>query len=184
MFFYYLNFESNYQVLKSKSLCILLNKNINLNKNETELMGKIPYTVLERRTLCFTSYKNRKLKAKLWWDGACERKQRIFFVPLTLSNGNLIWQRFVFLPQCILYWMHFQNIHTFTYQKTLLHTLLLLLIFKMVESIQCILNKKKTYKTGRILILDQSHQSINGHHHLTSINKQIIFAADFNIFFN
>ena len=27
------------------------------------------------------------------------------------------------LSQCIVYWIHFQNIHTFTYQKTLLHTL-------------------------------------------------------------
>ena len=29
-------FERNYDVLKSKSACILLNKNINFNKNETE----------------------------------------------------------------------------------------------------------------------------------------------------
>ena len=29
--FYYFNFERNYDVLKSKILCILLNKNINLN---------------------------------------------------------------------------------------------------------------------------------------------------------
>ena len=33
--------------------------------------------------------------------------------------------------------MHFQNIHTFTYQKALLYTLLLL-VFKVVESLQCI----------------------------------------------
>ena len=30
------------------------------------------------------------------------------------------------LSQCIVYWIHFKNIHTFTYQKTLLHTLLFL----------------------------------------------------------
>ena len=36
--FYYFNFERNYDVLKSKIPCILLNKNINFNnKNETEL---------------------------------------------------------------------------------------------------------------------------------------------------
>ena len=35
-FFYYFNFERNYDVLKSTSPCILLNKNINFNKNETE----------------------------------------------------------------------------------------------------------------------------------------------------
>ena len=33
--------------------------------------------------------------------------------------------------------MNFQNMYTFTYQKTLLHTLLLL-VFKIVESLQCI----------------------------------------------
>ena len=38
------------------------------------------------------------------------------------------------------YWINFQNIYTFTYQKSLLHTLLLLL-FKIVESLQCILSK-------------------------------------------
>ena len=34
--FYYLNFENNYEVLKSKSPYTLLNKNINFNKIETE----------------------------------------------------------------------------------------------------------------------------------------------------
>ena len=34
--------------------------------------------------------------------------------------------------------MNFQNIYTFIYQKTLLHTLLLL-DFKIAESLQCIL---------------------------------------------
>ena len=42
------------------------------------------------------------------------------------------------LSQCIVYWTNFQNRHTFTYQKTLLHTLLLL-FFKIIESLQCIL---------------------------------------------
>ena len=40
--------------------------------------------------------------------------------------------------QCIVYWINFQNICTFTYQKLLLHTLLLL-VLKIVESLQCIL---------------------------------------------
>ena len=34
--FYYFDFERNYDVLKSKSPCILLNSKINFNKNETE----------------------------------------------------------------------------------------------------------------------------------------------------
>ena len=34
---YYFNFERNYDVLKSKSPGVLLKKNIDFNKNETEL---------------------------------------------------------------------------------------------------------------------------------------------------
>ena len=41
-FFYQFNFERNYDVLKSKSPCILLNKNINFNKNEMELKMENP----------------------------------------------------------------------------------------------------------------------------------------------
>ena len=34
--FYYFNFERSYDVLKSKNPCILLNKSIDFNKNETK----------------------------------------------------------------------------------------------------------------------------------------------------
>ena len=60
---------------------------------------KIPQTVLERRTLCFSSYKNLKLKVKLRWVGARERKNKMtFFVSFILSEGN-IFDIFV-LSQC------------------------------------------------------------------------------------
>ena len=42
----------------------------------------------ERRTLCFSSYKRRKLKVKLWRVGAREKKKNVFFVPFILSKGN------------------------------------------------------------------------------------------------
>ena len=64
------------------------------------------------------------------------KKKRASFVSFFLSKGNFF--KICVLSQCILYWIHFQNIHTFTYQKTLLHTLLLL-VFKIVESLRCIL---------------------------------------------
>ena len=129
---FYFNFEKNY-VLKSRSPCILLNKNVNFNRNKQNRKWKIPHSVLERRTLCLSICKNHKFKVKLWWVGACERKKRAFFVPFILSKGIFFFNVYV-SSQCIVYWIHFQNIRTFTYQKTLLHTLLLL-VFKIVESL-------------------------------------------------
>ena len=109
-----------------------------------------PHTVLERPTLSFSSYKNRKLKVKRWWVGARERKKRVFFVPFLLFEG--IFFNICVLSQCIVYWINFQNIHTFTYQKTLLHTLLLP-VFKVVESLQCILNiiKAHSERTSHVI---------------------------------
>ena len=100
-------------------------------------MGNPTHCFRERESLCFSSYKNRKLKVKLWWVGARERKKRAFFVPFILSEGNFF--NICVLSQCIVYWIHFQNIHTFTYQKILLHTLLLL-VSKIDKSLQYILS--------------------------------------------
>ena len=41
--------------------------------------------------------------------------------------------------------------HTFTYRKILLYTLLLL-VFKMVESLQCILNSTKSQKKHQLIV--------------------------------
>ena len=86
MVFLILNFERNYDVSKSKRPCILLNKKINFNKNETELKMENP-SFLERRTLCFSfsSHRNHKLKVKRWCIGAREKK-RAFFVLFILSK--------------------------------------------------------------------------------------------------
>ena len=106
--FFYSNFERNYDVLKSKSPCILMK---------------------------FSSYKNRKLKVKVWWVWTRERKKRAFLVPFILE----VFFNICVLSQCIVYWIHLQNIYTFTYKKILLHTLLLL-VFKIVKSFQSVLN--------------------------------------------
>ena len=57
---------------------------------------------------------------------------------------HFVWQ--IFFNICVLsqfkvYWIHFQTIHTFTYQKTLHHKRLLT-AFKIVESLQCVLKLK------------------------------------------
>ena len=141
--FYYFNFERNYDIFKSKSPCILLNKNTKFKKNKTE--SKMENPVLRRRTFWFSSYKNCKFKVKLWSVGAHERKKRAFFVPLILSEGNCF--NISVLSRCIVYWINFQNIHTFPYRKTSLHTLLLL-AFKIVESLQLQCIFKHIFKTN------------------------------------
>ena len=75
---------------------------------------------------------------KLWWVGAYERKKRTFFVPFFFFSPKEMFFNICVLSQCIVCWIRFQNIHTITYQKTLLHTLLLL-VFKIVKRLQCIL---------------------------------------------
>ena len=128
-------FERNYDVLKSKTPCILLNRNINFNKNETE--SKMENHTHSFREMNLVLQLQRILKVKLWWLGTGKRIKKAFFVPSILPEG-IFFNIFV-LSQCIVYWIYFQNLRTFTYQKTLLHTLSLL-VFKIVESLQCIFN--------------------------------------------
>ena len=92
--FYYFNFESNYDVLKSKKPCILLKKNKNFNKNKME--SKMENST-HSFTLCFSSYKNRKLKVKLWWVEARERRKRTFFVPFVFSEENIFYLNLYFI---------------------------------------------------------------------------------------
>ena len=72
------------------------------------------------------------------WRELAKEKKRASFVPFVFVRRKFF-LTFLLTSQFIVYWIHFQNIHTFTYQKTLLHTLLLF-IFKISKSLQCILN--------------------------------------------
>ena len=71
-----------------------------------------------RQILCFSSHKN--LKVKLLWAGACKRKRGHFLYRLFCRKW--IFLNIYVLSQCMVCWIHFQNIHTFMYQKILLHT--------------------------------------------------------------
>ena len=104
-----------------------------LIKKKWNWKWKIPHTDLERWTLCFNSSKNHKLKVKLRWVWSSRKKKEGIFLPLTLSEG--IFFNICVLSPCIVYWIHFQNIHTFPYKKSITF----LLVFKIVHSLQCIL---------------------------------------------
>ena len=68
--FYYFNFEQNYDILKSKSLSILLNKTINFNKNEGELkMGNPKYSFWEMNLVLQLIYESQiKSKTAMSWS--------------------------------------------------------------------------------------------------------------------
>ena len=97
---------------------------------------KIPPTILERRTLCFRSYKNHKLKSKTVVSWTSPKKKEGIFC-------TVYFLKICALSQCIVYWIHFQNIHTFTYKKTLLHTLLLLKFLKSSKAFSVSLRQRR-----------------------------------------
>ena len=113
-----LNFNASCSNLKIRGLgaklCLAFwwTKIKTLIKTRQNRKRKFPHTISERWTLCLSSYKNRELKVKLWWGEAHERKKNAFFVTVILFEGNI----FIF-SQCILYWINFEKIYTFIYQK-------------------------------------------------------------------
>ena len=120
--FFYFNFERNYHLLKLKSPCILLSKNINFNKNKMELREMRHGFREMNLKVQLTSESQTESKTVMSWS----LQQKNFFVLFILSEGNFL--SICVLSQCIVYWIHFQNIHTFPYQKTLLHTLFCLFL--------------------------------------------------------
>ena len=63
--FYGFNFQRNYDVLKSKSPCILFNKNINFNKNETESKMENPTYSFRERNLVLQLIQESQIKSKI-----------------------------------------------------------------------------------------------------------------------
>ena len=121
LLFYYFHFERNYDLLNSKSPWILLNKNINFNNSEKESKLENPICRFREANLALQLIWESEIKSKtVMSESSRKKKKEAFFVPFILSEGTFF--HICVLYQCIVYWIHFQNIHTFTYQKTLLHT--------------------------------------------------------------
>ena len=116
---YYFNFERNYDIIKSKSLCFLLNKNISLSKNEKKSKPENPaQTFREINVVVQLIYKSL-VKSKIVMSWSLRKIKSAFSATLTLSIFIMCW-----IPSRI-------YIYTFTYIKILLHTLLLF-VFKIV----------------------------------------------------
>ena len=100
--FHYFNLKKYYDVLKSKSRYILFNKNINFNKNETELKIENTANGFRDTNLVLQLIYESQIKSKtaMSWSSR-KKKKRAFFVPFVLSEGN-------FFKICVLY----QYIHS------------------------------------------------------------------------
>ena len=91
-------------------------------KSQTVLTKLLPQPIEETQ-----------IKSKTVMKWSSQKKKRAFFVPFISSKDNFL--KTCFSTQCIMYWVHFQNIYIFTYQRILLHTPLLL-VSKVDESLQ------------------------------------------------
>ena len=104
-------------------------QNINFNKNATESKMKNPTYSFKRRTLYFNSYKNRKLKVKLWWVGAHKRKKRAFLYRLFCPKKFFL--HLCFISMCSV----LNTLSEYTYFSILLP----FLHINIIKNLQCIL---------------------------------------------
>ena len=100
--FYYFNFERNYDVLKSKRPCILLNKYINFNKNETESKMEHPTHSFRETNLKLQLILKSQVKSKtvMSWS-SLRKKEGIFCTVYILSEETF--SNICVLSQCIVY---------------------------------------------------------------------------------
>ena len=112
---YYFNFERNFDVVKSKSPYLLLNKNINFDKNKTKSKMENATHSFRQTNLVLQLIDELQVESKtvISWSTP---KKGTFFV-LIKSAGKF--HNICALSQYIMYLI---NISIFTYQKALLHT--------------------------------------------------------------
>ena len=92
---------------------------------------KIPHTALERWTLCFSSYKNCKLKVKPWWAGApLKKKEGIFCIVYFVRRIFNV--RFISMYS-VLTISEYKHVY-------ISKNITFLLVFKIVGSLKCIFN--------------------------------------------
>ena len=99
--FYYFDFKKNYDVLNSKSPCILLNENINFNKNKTESKMENPKHRFRYTNLALQLIKESQIKSKTVMSWSSGRKKRRFFVPFIFTEERFF--NISVLSECTVY---------------------------------------------------------------------------------
>ena len=91
----------NYDVLNSKSRCILLNENINSNKNETESKMENPIQSFRGTNLVLQLIEEWQITGRTVMSWRSQKKKEDIFVPFIFSEGNFL--NICVLSQCIVY---------------------------------------------------------------------------------
>ena len=86
--FYHFSFERNYDMLISKCAWILLNKNINFNKNETESKMENPTPTFRITNLILQLIQESQIKSKTVMNWSLQNKKEGIFCTAYLSIGN------------------------------------------------------------------------------------------------
>ena len=79
-FFYYFDFERNYDVLNSKCPYFLLHKNVNFDKNETELEMENPTHAFRETSLVFQVIQELRIKCKTVMSWSSPKKKEAIFL--------------------------------------------------------------------------------------------------------
>ena len=142
-FLLFFNFGRNYDVLRSKSPYILLNKNINFHENETESKMENPIHSFRETHLVLQLTKESQIKSKSVMSWSSRKEKQGVFCSVYFAWSNFF--NICVLCQCIVYWLNIQNMYSFTSQKTLFHTLFCLLL-KIVESLHSIFKERSSLR--------------------------------------
>ena len=140
--FYYFNFERNYDVLNSKSPCILFNKNINFNKNETESKMENSTHSFRETNLLLQLIEELQIKSKTVMSWISWKKKEGIFC-------TVYFVRRIFFLTFVFYTL---SEHTYFYISKNITSYTFLLVFKIIESLQCILKAiRLIFVTPKIL---------------------------------
>ena len=134
--FYYFNFERNYNVLKSKSPYFLLNKNVNYNQNEMESkMENSTHSFRKTNFVLRLLQESRIKKSKTVMSWRSRKKKEGAFCTAYFVRKKFYQHLYFFSMYSVL--NKLSKIHILLHTKKTV-----LLIFKIVESLQCILKSK------------------------------------------
>ena len=95
----------------------MFNKNINFNKNKTKSKIETPTHSFGETNLVLQLRQESQKKGKTVMRWISRKKKEEIFCTVCFVQRKLFW-----FISIIVYKIHFQNVHTFTYQKTLFHT--------------------------------------------------------------